>query len=225
VGDVVLLAEQDDLFVDRRNDPIAPTRGWSGAARFQWAFPIRGFTETDFVKTFVQLTGYQPVGFGHFAASLRGGAIEPLIDSTEDLPGVIQDEPPNLKIPIDERFFAGGDFSHRAYDKDELGIPGSTLFADGSGRGGNGLFILNLDYRFPAWGPVGGALFVDGGNVWPDWRDLDLSEIRWGAGVEARYISPIGPVRAGVGYQLNPNSVPGLDEDRVHFFLAVGNPF
>jgi outer membrane protein assembly complex protein YaeT len=223
--DVKISSLIPNLFVDRRNDPIAPTRGWSGAARFQWAFPIRGFTETDFVKTFVQLTGYQPVGFGHFAASLRGGAIEPLIDSTEDLPGVIQDEPPNLKIPIDERFFAGGDFSHRAYDKDELGIPGSTLFADGSGRGGNGLFILNLDYRFPAWGPVGGALFVDGGNVWPDWRDLDLSEIRWGAGVEARYISPIGPVRAGVGYQLNPDTVPGLDEDRVHFFLAVGNPF
>lgn len=220
--DVSISSIIPNVFVDRRNDPIAPTRGWSSSARFQWAFPLFGVTEADFVKTFVQHTRYQELGFGHLAGSVRFGAIEPLVDSTRNLPGSRGEEPANLQIPIDERFFAGGDFSHRAYDKDELGIPSQTLFSDGSGRGGNGLFILNLDYRFPAWGPVGGAVFLDGGNVWPDWRDIDVSQVKWGVGVEARYISPIGPVRAGVGYQLDPD--PGSD-DRYHFFLAVGNPF
>lgn len=212
-----------NVFVDRRDNPIDPTRGWSASARLQWAFPIGTVTEADFLKASLQHTRYFRLRFGHVAASVRAGAIEPLIDLTKDLPGAIDGEPANLKIPIDERFFAGGDFSHRAYDRDELGIPGSTLFPDGSGRGGNGLFLLNLDYRFPVWGPVGGAVFLDGGNVWPDWREMDLSEIQWGIGVEARYISPIGPVRAGIGYQLNP--ADPFTEDRYHVFLAVGNPF
>ncbi|HSL83826.1 MAG TPA: POTRA domain-containing protein [Thermoanaerobaculia bacterium] len=229
-GDVIVERRDQDvrisslipnLFVDRRNDPIEPTSGWSGTARFQWAFPLGNLTEAHFVKTFLQHTQYVELGFGHVAGSLRVGAIEPLIDITEDLPGV-EDEPPNLKIPIDERFFAGGDFSHRAYDRDELGIPGATLFPDGRGRGGNGLLLLNLDYRFPLWGPVGGAVFYDLGNVWPDWRDVDTSGLKSGVGAEVRYVSPIGPVRAGFGYQLDP--APGED-DRYHLYLAVGNPF
>jgi outer membrane protein insertion porin family len=210
-----------NLFFDRRNDPIEPTRGWSGNVRFQWAFPVGNLTEANFLKTFAQHTQYFELGWGHLAGSFRIGAIEPLVDLTEDLPG-LPDEPANLKIPIDERFFAGGDFSHRAYDKDELGIPEATLFPDGRGRGGNGLALLNLDYRFPVWGPVGGALFYDTGNVWPDWRDADPGELKSGVGVEARYLSPIGPIRAGVGYQLDPD--PGSD-DRYHLYLAVGNPF
>jgi outer membrane translocation and assembly module TamA len=51
---------------------------------------------------------------------------------------------------------------------------------------------------------------------------VDLSGLKSGVGVEVRYISPIGPVRAGVGYQLDPE--PGTD-DRYHLYLAVGNPF
>ena len=229
-GDVLIERRDQDirisslipnLFFDRRNDPIEPTRGWSGNVRFQWAFPVGNLTEAHFLKTFAQHTQYFELGWGHLAGSIRAGAIEPLIDLTEDLPG-LPDEPANLKIPIDERFFAGGDFSHRAYDKDELGIPGETLFPDGRGRGGNGLVLLNLDYRFPVWGPVGGALFYDTGNVWPDWRDADPGELKSGVGLEARYLSPIGPIRAGFGYQLDPD--PGSD-DRYHLYLAVGNPF
>ncbi len=216
-----------NVLVDRRNDPIDPTRGWSASARFQWAFPIPGLTDANFLKTFLQHTRYQPLGFGHLAGSIRFGAIAPLEDATKDnttaVPGVPQPpEPPNLKIPIDERFFAGGDFSHRAYGKDELGIPGTTLFADGRGRGGNGLLLANLDYRFPVWGPVGGVLWVDAGNVWPDWRDVDPRDVKTGVGVAVRYVSPIGPVRAGFGYQLDPD--PGATT-RFHFYLAVGNPF
>ena len=215
-----------NVLIDRRNDPIDPTQGWSASARFQWAFPIPGLTDADFLKTFLQHTRYQRLAYGHLAGSLRFGAIQPLADATKSStasPGVVQPvEPPNLKIPIDERFFAGGDFSHRAYSKDELGIPNTTLFADGSGRGGNGLLLANLDYRFSVWGPVGGVLWVDSGNVWPDWREIRPQDFKTGIGLGVRYVSPIGPIRAGVGYKLDPN--PG-DTGRFRFYLAVGNPF
>ncbi len=215
-----------NVLIDRRNDPIDPTQGWSASARFQWAFPIPGLTDADFLKTFLQHTRYQRLAYGHLAGSIRFGAIQPLADATKDTsapPGVVQPvEPPNLKIPIDERFFAGGDFSHRAYGKDRLGIPNTTLFADGSGRGGNGLLLANLDYRFPVWGPVGGVLWVDSGNIWPDWRDIRPQDFKTGIGLGVRYVSPIGPIRAGVGYKLDPNSG---DTGRFRFYLAVGNPF
>ena len=69
---------------------------------------------------------------------MRAGGIEPL---------------GNQPVSIAERFFAGGRTTHRAYGRDELGIPGETLLA-GKPIGGKGLFLFNVDYRFPL---VGGA--------------------------------------------------------------------
>jgi len=216
-----------NILVDYRNDPIEPTAGWSSVARVQYSFPITGLTDADFVKIFVQHTHYKELPFGHLAGSLRLGLIEPLVDVTEDPeaePGIeVPEEPENLKIPIDERFFAGGDYSHRAYYRDDLGIPGETLFGNGDGRGGNGLVLFNLDYRFPIWGDLGGVAFYDLGNVWPDWREVDPTGLKAGIGLGVRYSSPIGPIRAGIAYKLNPES--SLEEDRWRFFLAIGNPF
>lgn len=222
-ADIKISSLIPNLFVDHRDDPIDPHSGWTSTARFQWAFPLGDLTNAHFLKTFLQQTQYFDLGFGHFAGSARVGLIHPLADATLDLPGARADEPPNLEIPIDERFFAGGDFSHRAYDKDELGIPGMTLFSDGRGRGGNGLLVLNLEYRFPIFGPAEGAAFFDTGNVWADWRDMDPGDLRHGIGLEARYISPIGAVRVGFGYKINP-PLPG-EQGNFHFYLAVGNPF
>lgn len=225
--DVQISSVIPNLFVDRRDDPLEPTRGWTANLRFQYAFPLGSYTDAHFVKTFFQHTRYFHLAFGHVAASVRLGFIEPIADTTEDPTrppdASARTEPENLQIPIDERLFAGGDYSHRAYSKDALGIPGETLFADGEGRGGNGLALINLDYRFPVWGALGGVLFYDAGNVWPDWQRIDPRELKSGIGVALRYVTPIGPLRAGIAYKLDPE--PGLDESDWRFFVAVGNPF
>ena len=63
------------FFWDRRDDPISPTRGWSSLAQVQYAFPVPAFrTDTEFLKLFVQQTGYHNLGRpGVLAASLRVG--------------------------------------------------------------------------------------------------------------------------------------------------------
>ena len=225
--DVRISSVIPNLFVDRRNDPLEPTSGWTANLRFQYAFPVGSYTDAHFIKTFFQHTRYFHLAFGHVAGSVRLGFIEPLADATKDptLPAGVTapSEPENLKVPIDERLFAGGDYSHRAYGKDALGIPGETLFSDGEGRGGNGLALVNLDYRFPIWGALAGVVFYDVGNVWPDWQDIDPSELKSGIGLALRYITPIGPLRAGVAFKLDPE--PGLDESDWRVFIAVGNPF
>jgi len=87
--------------------------------------------------------------------------------------------------------------------------------------GGNGLALLNVDYRFPIRGAFGGTVFADLGNVWADWRDFDPGELEPGAGLGFRYLSPIGPLRLEVGWKLDRE--PG--ESSPVFFFSFGNPF
>ena len=215
------------LLVDRRDDPFDPTEGWSSALNLQYAFPVFS-TDADFLKVFFQQSGYLNLGSaGVLAASFRTGAIEPLAGRiTEDPATGTADNP----VPIGERFFAGGRTSHRAFSRDLLGIDGKTRIArlDDEGRvvellpgGGNGLLLVSLEYRFPLIGSLGGTVFGDAGNVWLDWRDVDVDEIRYGLGVGLRYRSPIGPVRLEVGWNLD--TLPGEGSTEIH--LNFGNPF
>ena len=101
----------------------------------------------------------------------------------------------------------------------------ATLFPDAGGTlrpaGGNGLAIVNVDLRFPLFGAVEGVLFFDTGNVWADWRGIDLADFRSGSGIEVRYVTPVGPLRLGVGFPLDP--IPGADDYVV--FVNLGSPF
>jgi outer membrane protein insertion porin family len=207
-----------NVLFDRRDDPLDPTRGWTSYTQVQYAFPFLVTTE-EFLKVFLQETGYYPAGHaGVVAGSLRLGGIEPLRAGGDD--PVVPAELPSSRVSIAERFFAGGSNTHRAYRLDQLGIPGRTTFG-GEPVGGNGLLLVNLDYRFPVVGQVGGVVFFDAGNVWADWRDVDPREAKLGLGLGVRYLSPIGPLRLEVGWKLDRE--PG--EPGYAVFLSVGNPF
>jgi len=211
---------------DRRDDPVLSTRGWSSLVQLQYAFPFFA-AEGDFLKLFVQQTQYLNLGRpGVVAVSLRAGGIEPFRHIDTQDPEI----PPGLRnrdIFIDERFFAGGGTTHRAYGRDDLGIRNETLFARSSAPqdfrpvGGNGLLLLNLEYRFPVAGPVQGVVFYDTGNVWADWRSVGFKDLKAGAGVGARYVSPIGPFRLDIGWKLDPED----GEPHHAVTLTFGNPF
>ncbi len=220
--------------LDHRNDEFDPSEGWNTILQVEYAFPFIG-AETEFLKAFVQAAGYLDFGrIGVLAGSFRVGAIEPLNEAFVDPLEAFPPDLPSRYIPISERFFAGGRTTHRAYKRDRLGIPGETLIdlsddpSDGepdasslTAVGGNGLLIVNLDYRFPIAGPIGGTLFADFGNLWADWRSINVAEGKPGIGTGVRYSSPIGPIRVEVGYKLDP--LPGEDDWVVLF--SVGNAF
>jgi outer membrane protein insertion porin family len=213
------------FFWDRRDDPISTSRGWSTLLQLQYAFPAFT-TDAEFLKLFVQQTQFFDLGHQNvLVASTRFGGIEPF-KSLAALPDDPLAEFPSRNIPIPERFVAGGDSSHRAYGFQELGIRGETLLPSSSGEGfvpvgGNGVFLFNLEYRFPLFGDFGGTVFFDSGNVWGDWRSINLNELKHGIGLGARYLSPLGPIRAGVGWKLDRE--PG--EPSYEFFVNIGNPF
>ena len=224
VRDLEISSLTPNFFIDRRDDPLDPTRGWSTSLQLEAALPFLS-AEAACVKLFWQQTAYRPLGsFGLLAASLRFGAIEAPSDAPAD--PTVPEGLANAQVPVSERFFAGGRTSHRAFERDQLGILGETLLErdndDLLELGGNGLFILNVDYRFPIAGPLGGTFFFDLGNVWADWRDLDASELEAGVGLGIRYRSPIGPLRLEIGWKVG-SDLP--EADSAVFFLSFGNPF
>jgi outer membrane protein assembly complex protein YaeT len=213
------------VLYDRRDDPFVPTRGWSALFQPQLSAPILG-SDAKFLKLFTQETALVNLGRpGVLAGSIRLGAIEPfrtLPTSDPNIAGL-----PSSNVFVDERFFAGGPATHRAYQPDLLGLPDRTLFVvpgqrDYSPVGGNGLALVNLDYRFPIAGAFGGVLFADAGDVWADWRDLRFGDLKPGIGIGARYVSPIGPISFNLGWKLKRD--PREVATPVVSF-SFGNPF
>ena len=82
-------------------------------------------------------------------------------------------------LPFVKQFFSGGPYSVRAFKIRSLG-PGtftsddtsSTTFFDQSG---NLSLEANLEYRFPIWSYLKGAIFADAGNVWLT-TDAEISD-------------------------------------------------
>ncbi|MEO6323411.1 MAG: BamA/TamA family outer membrane protein, partial [Thermoanaerobaculia bacterium] len=205
------------LTIDTRSDPIDPKSGYLMAGDFKYAF---SFLDADarFLKGLVQAAIYRPFQTTTFAFSLRAGAIQSYgtCDPVEN-----PTCPPNKEIPIAERFYAGGRTTHRAFSLDNLGIEGQTLDSNGVGFGGNGLIVANAEWRIPVFGDFGISLFLDAGNVWADYRDISLSELRTGAGVGLHYLTPVGPLRVEYGLKLDRKPAESLGE----FSFSIGYPF
>jgi len=81
----------------------------------------------------------------------------------------------------------------------------------------------------PIWRNLGGVVFLDGGNVWEDPWDFNVSNLRYDVGPGLRYATPIGPIRIDLGYQLNRIAglqVDGEDEPRrFRFHFSIGHAF
>ncbi|RAR60315.1 translocation and assembly module TamA [Onishia taeanensis] len=113
------------------------------------------------------------------------------------------------KIPPSLRFFAGGDSSVRGYGYESL----SPENADGELTGGQQLFTASLEAQRRVTGDWWGAAFVDTGNAFSAWG---APELKTGAGLGVRWISPVGPIRFDVAHPLD-------DPDnayRIHFSIG-----
>ncbi|MEO8216710.1 MAG: outer membrane protein assembly factor BamA [Acidobacteriota bacterium] len=225
------------FFWDTRDDPFNPRRGLISSASIEYAFPFRS-AEANFLKLFTQAAFYYPVSErSDFVASTRVGLIDPLASSG-----------PGSVVPFSERFVAGGENTHRAYALDELGIERQTLVctvdvpdpldpdrtipaqipcADGGkivSVGGNAMVIGNLEYRFPIFGSLFGATFLDAGNVWKEIsgaNGIKFDQLRYGVGFGIRYLTPVGPIRLDLGYKINREPF----ESPFGWSISLGYPF
>ena len=128
-------------------------------------------------------------------------------------------------VPFHKRLFLGGATSIRGWGRYEV----SPLSGFGFPIGGLSMLEGSSEIRMPLWGKVGAVAFLDYGNVWADAWHLDPTDMRYAVGPGLRYVTPIGPLRVDLGYQLNPidgllvNGEPEKRRWRVHF--SIGQAF
>jgi outer membrane protein insertion porin family len=188
---------------DRRDAPLDPRRGSLHFVSLETASDALG-GNVNFLKARLETSwafSWLPPTVVALAARL--GLATPYGGSQE--------------LPIEDRFYAGGADTVRGYRSQRVG----PLDASGDPIGGNGLVVLNAEWRFPLWRVLGGAVFTDAGAVTPEVRDFAWSAFRVGVGGGLRLITPVGPLRVDLGYALTP--IPG--ENRLQVYFAVGNPF
>jgi outer membrane protein insertion porin family/translocation and assembly module TamA len=128
-------------------------------------------------------------------------------------------------VPFYKRFFLGGASSIRGWGRFEV----SPLMGFGFPIGGFSMLEASSELRFPIWDKLSGVAFVDAGNVWSGAREFNLDDLRYAVGPGLRYLTPIGPVRIDLGYQMNPienllvNGAPQKRPLRIHF--SIGQAF
>ena len=187
---------------EKRDDPFNPTRGYFSSLGLQYAFPLFA-TESDFLKMAFKYQRYFPVASrATLGATFRLGL------------GTGQ-------IPIHERFFAGGSNSFRGQEFDELG-PKDPV--SGMPVGGKAMVLFNFEAVFPLLSAVpnlGGALFYDAGNVFPNRSDFSLADLEHAVGLGVRYRTPLGPIRLELGWNLTDPA----RKAKPLVYITIGNVF
>ncbi len=123
----------------------------------------------------------------------------------------------SAEIPLQERFFNGGESTVRSFRESRLG-PTDAL---GAPIGGEFRNILSCELRAPVWKTLEGSLFVDAGNVGRSVDDYGFDDLRYAVGAGLRLVLPIGPLRLDLAH--NPDRELGEKEWVTHF--SVGYPF
>src|SRR5437763_381467 len=192
--------------LDLRDSPVVPSRGYVFGQTFDRAASGIG-SEVEFFRTTARASYFIPFGKTLLEFGARAGLIRPLTESTSDI----------AAIPIDERFFNGGSTTVRSFGERDLGPHDHR----GHPLGGEFYTIFNVEYTFPLYGELQGAVFVDAGNLLPEADNPGLGDMRYGIGAGLRYKLPIGPIR--LDYGVNPN--PREHEDFGAFHFSFGFAF
>lgn len=184
-GRSVISAPYLQLTRDSRDNPLDPTQGRLTVARVEFANQLWGTSaNSSYVKVDLRQQWNWALGYhaqaGVLSLAARLGVAKPTDSASEDL-------------PLSERFFAGGPFTHRGVEPDELGPMGlvplrastppydyqrdpvtGEILTRQVPMGGQGLVLLNAEYRFPLLGQsVWGEVFCDAGQVYQSLKRQD----------------------------------------------------
>ncbi len=204
-GNVCLLSYLEQrLAWDGRNDPIETRSGAYVGISVQEGFRIgsRGFR---YLRLLPEARGFVPLSEDVvLAARVRYGNLIPL--------GSDPRLPEDQQTPIVVRFLGGGPSSMRGYYTRRFGpMLDAIQSVDASGNaihtlvpiGGDGLLDGTLELRHGITDHLGGAAFVDFGNVTRRAADaLRLEDLQYAVGYGLRYATPFGPVRVDVAVRL-----------------------
>jgi len=123
----------------------------------------------------------------------------------------------DLTIPVNKRFFPGGDSSIRGYQDGEAAPRGP----DERFIGAKTYTLLNLEYEQVVTESWSAVVFFDALGSAVKLADYPFDERLYSVGLGLRYQTLVGPIRLEYGYNLNPR--PGDPSGTLH--LSIGFPF
>lgn len=235
-----------NLIQDRRDDPTDAHRGIYNSLEVALADHAFG-SRSDFGKVLGRNATYTPLSPKLTLARQTTFGVLPAFN-------IPANADPTDPIPIAERFFGGGNLSHRGFPENQAGPRDDDT---GFPLGGSAEFFNNTELRFPLLGEnVNGVLFHDMGNVYSSIGQMsfrvtqnnltDFNYMVHAVGFGVRYRTPIGPIRLDLSYSLNPprfNGFSGTYSDLVNctasntctsavqqishfqFFFSIGQAF
>jgi translocation and assembly module TamA len=189
---------------DASNDLLNPTSGFRTDLAVTPYQQIGGDGSSFMIARWTSSAYYDLAGDGRYVAAGRF--------SLGNIFG-----PNTAAIPADKRFYAGGGGSIRGYGYQKVG----PRDAQNDPSGGRSLIEVGAEMRVKVTDTIGIVPFIDGGNVY-DSPTLDFSEeLRWGAGIGARYYTAFGPLRVDVAVPLNKR--PG--DSSWQLYISIGQAF
>jgi outer membrane protein insertion porin family len=138
------------------------------------------------------------------ASRLRLGWAHPIAGTNDLLPN--------------EEFYAGGSNSMRGFKRRMLG----PLDSSGTPLGGQAKIEWGSELRFPIWGILGGAAFLDAGQVWQEIDRARLDEMEVAVGGGLVIYTPIGPIRGDIGHRLTDME---SSQPETVYHISIGHPF
>lgn len=194
---------------DYRDSPIAATSGWVVNNGADLAGGLVG-GDKDFYRLQTAGSYYFPIKFDELLTVLQFSGKTGLVkayDSTD-------------RVPIFERYFAGGSSSIRGYNERKVGpLDPSTQ----DPIGGEAMFVSNAEYTVPIGEILKAAVFFDTGNVWSKLKDYGNGGLKSGTGLGLRIKTPIGPINLDYGIPLNKE--PGEEKKSGKFYFSVSRGF
>lgn len=190
---------------DSTNHPLTPTEGFKSRLQLEYV-GIGGkhtFFNTGYLNTFFFQPPKDEKGVWRVRWDLR--FIQPVGGTSSDT------------IPLDERFFLGGDETVRGFRPYKLG----PHFAEGDPRGGISLQYLSIEYSRPLFKRVEGFVFADSGHLSIKNWHFGRMNTALGFGLKLAILPGMAPLVLGMGFPIHPRK----RSDVKRFFLSVGGAF
>ncbi|MDW8032145.1 MAG: outer membrane protein assembly factor BamA [Aquificaceae bacterium] len=191
---------------DTRDNYLFPSQGALTEANYAAALPVLGGNERFHKITLSHQHFFKDPWFDTgLILSFRGvlGFVEPY---------------GGQRVPLDERFFVGGDFTLRGYKYGYAGpLDPNTREPVGAKR----QLLLSAEANYPLYKNIlYGALFYDAGLGFDNWGELKTQNLKGGVGVGLRFITPFAPIK--LDWAVKTKKVPGdTARSRIHFVLGV----
>jgi len=204
LGNQTTTGFRTSLARDTRDYYLDPRTGWRTSVGFDFGTPYLGGTN-NFYKYYFDVIKYTPLVYDtRFSIHARFGEAKGLNGKP---------------VPLTELFFVGGINTMRGF---VFGRAGPVDPVTGSLLGAAKELIFNNDFIFPisTEAKLNGVIFFDYGKGFAADEPLSL-DLRTAAGLEGRWISPFGPLRAAYGINLSPNQ----GERKGVFEFTIGSLF